>query len=187
MMSVNNKGSPIGIAMLAAGVAILNFAFIIYIWLSKTIAMKNDLFFLALALITGALIPIQAATNAAFSKSIGNPSITGLMVFIVGLVGMILFILLSRTSFPPLQQLTSAPLYGYLGGIIVATYVVMITILVPRIGVGTAIGLIVTGQIICAVAIDHFGLFNVAVRSINSTRVAGILLMISGVYLVIKK
>jgi len=149
--------------------------------------MKNDLIYLALALITGALIPIQAATNAAFSKSIGNPSITGLMVFIVGLVGMILFILISRTSFPAPQQLVSAPLYSYLGGIIVATYVVMITILVPRIGVGTAIGLIVTGQIICAVIIDHFGLFNLPVRSINPTRISGVLVMIGGVYLVMKK
>ena len=149
--------------------------------------MKNDLIFLALALITGALIPIQAATNAAFSKSIGNPLITGLMVFIIGLVGMILFVLISRTSFPTRQQLTSAPLYGYLGGLIVATYVVMITILVPRIGVGAAIGLIVTGQIICAVIIDHFGLFNVAVRTISITRLAGIFLMIAGIYLVMKK
>jgi len=149
--------------------------------------MRNDIIFLALALITGALIPIQAATNAAFSKSIGNPLITGLMVFVVGLVGMILFILLSRTSFPIRQQFASAPLYGYLGGIIVATYVVMITVLVPRIGVGIAIGLIVTGQIICAVIIDHFGLFNVAVHSISLTRVAGILLMVGGIYLVMKK
>ncbi len=149
--------------------------------------MKNDFIFLALALITGALIPIQAATNAAFSKSIGNPLVTGLMVFVVGLAAMILFTLLSRTAFPARQQLVSSPLYGYLGGIIVATYVVMITILVPRIGVGTAIGLIVTGQIICAVAIDHFGLFNTAVRPVSFTRLAGILLMIAGVYMVMKK
>ncbi len=39
--------------------------------------MKNDFIFLALALIIGALIPIQAATNTAFNKSIGNPLITG--------------------------------------------------------------------------------------------------------------
>jgi transporter family-2 protein len=109
------------------------------------------------------------------------------MVFIVGLVGMSLFILLSKISFPKPQQLLSAPMYGYLGGLIVATYVVMITILVPKIGVGTAIGLIVTGQILCAVVIDHFGLFNAAVRSIDLTRMAGVLLMIGGVYLVMKK
>jgi transporter family-2 protein len=155
--------------------------------MNKIVLMKNDMIFLLLALITGALIPIQAATNAQFSKSIGNPIITGLMVFTVGLIGMLLFVLISKTAFPMRQQLASAPVYGYLGGIIVATYVVMITLLVPRIGVGTAIGLIVTGQIICAVMIDHFGLFNVAVRSISATRIVGMLLMIAGIYLVMKK
>src|SRR4051794_25857253 len=107
---------------------------------------KGNLIYLALALITGALIPIQASTNAAFSKSVGNPFITGLMVFIIGLLGMMLFLLITRTTLPTPSQLAAAPVYGYLGGAIVATYVVMITILVPRIGVGTAIAFIVTGQ-----------------------------------------
>lgn len=149
--------------------------------------MKSDYIFLVLALITGALIPIQAATNAVFSKSVGNPYIAGFMVFVVGLVGMILFLLTSRTVFPAPRQLVSAPLYSYLGGIIVATYVVMITILVPRIGVGPAIALIVTGQIICAVTIDHFGLFGAPVRAADISRIAGVLLMIAGIYLVMKK
>jgi transporter family-2 protein len=149
--------------------------------------MKNELAYFALALITGALIPIQAATNAVFSKSIGNPVITGLMVFIIGLAGMAVFALVSRTGVPTVQQLSSAPAYSYLGGLIVATYVVMITILAPRIGVGPAIGLIVTGQIVCAVLIDHFGWFNVAVHPISLTRLAGVLLMIGGIYFVMKK
>lgn len=148
---------------------------------------KSNFLFLALALITGALIPIQAATNAAFSKSIGNPYVTGLMVFAVGLTGMLLFLLFSGTALPAVHQLTAAPPYGYLGGLIVATYVVMITILVPRIGVGTAIGLIVTGQILCAVVIDHFGLFQVPVRPVDAGRIAGMVLMIAGVYLVMRK
>ena len=149
--------------------------------------MRNDFVYLIIALMTGALIPVQASTNAVFSKNIGNPLVTGLMVFIVGLLGMILFTLISRVSLPGHAQLLSAPLYSYLGGIIVATYVVMITILVPRIGVGTAIGLIVTGQIICAILIDHFGLFNVAVQQISPSRILGTLLMIAGIYLVMKK
>ena len=149
--------------------------------------MRNEITFLILALLTGALIPIQAATNSMFSKSIGNPYITGLIVFIVGLVGMIIFIIISRTTVPAPSQFLSAPLSGYLGGLIVATYVVMITILVPKIGVGPAIGLIVTGQIICAVVIDHFGLFNVPVRTVSLTRFVGVILMISGIYFVMKK
>ncbi len=155
--------------------------------LVETYTMKSNFIYLALALVTGALIPVQAATNAAFSKSIGNPFITGLMVFVVGLVGMAAFVLVTRTALPTTQQLIHAPLYGYLGGIIVATYVVMITLLVPRIGVGTAIGFIVTGQIIFAVIIDHFGLFNVAVRSIDAARFIGLLFIVGGVYLVMRK
>jgi transporter family-2 protein len=150
--------------------------------------MKSDLIFYAiLALITGALIPVQAATNASFSKAIGNSSITGLMVFVVGLLGMIAFALITKAPFPTAQQLSAAPAYSYLGGLIVAIYVIMITILVPKIGVGTAIGFIVTGQIIAAVGIDHFGLFNVALRHLSFTRLSGMLLMMGGVYLVMKK
>jgi transporter family-2 protein len=147
----------------------------------------SNLSLLLLALVTGALIPIQAQTNAGFSRAIGNPYITGLMVFVIGLLSMLIFVLLTRTALPPVENLKQAPLYSYLGGIIVPTYVVMITILVPRIGVGSAIGLIVTGQIICAVAIDHFGFFNAAVRSIDLRRAAGVLMMIGGIYLVMAK
>ncbi|PZF73690.1 DMT family transporter [Taibaiella soli] len=149
--------------------------------------MRSDILFLVLALITGALIPIQAATNAAFSKSVGNATITTLMVLIVGLIGMFVFALLSRVAIPTRQQLAEAPGYSYLGGLIVATYIIMITILVPRIGVGTSIGLIVTGQIICAVVIDHFGLFKTTVQPVNVTRLAGMILMILGVYLIMKR
>ena len=149
--------------------------------------MKPTFFYLIMALFTGALIPIQAATNAAFSKSASNPLITGMMVFVIGFIGMFILSLIMRTSWPTVHQLSSAPAYSYLGGLIVATYVVMITILVPRIGVGAAIALIVTGQILCAVAIDHFGFFNVQVRSIDTSRLVGVLLMIAGIYFVMKK
>lgn len=143
--------------------------------------------YFGLALITGALIPIQAATNSVFSKSTGSPVTTGLMVFIIGLIGMTLFMIITRTSVPTLQQLSSAPAYSYLGGAIVATYVVMITILAPRIGMGPSIGLIVTGQIICAVLIDHFGLFNYPVYNIGWNRIVGVLMMVGGIYFVMRK
>jgi transporter family-2 protein len=149
--------------------------------------MKSNLIFLILAVITGALIPVQAATNAAFSKSVGNPFLTGLMVFIVGLAGMVAFILISGTAMPTTQQVVSAPLYSYLGGVIVVVYVIMISVLVPRIGVGTSIAFILTGQVIFAVIIDQFGLFNVAQRPVDLTRIIGLALLIGGVYLVMKK
>src|ERR1043165_344604 len=149
-------------------------------------SVTSNFIFLIAALITGALIPIQAQTNAGFSKAVGSPQLTGLMVFVVGVVCMAAYVALTATALPKTAQLAAAPWYTWLGGLIVPTYVIAITVLVPRIGVGTAIGLIVTGQIFCAVAIDHFGLFNALVRKVDISRLAGMLLMIAGGYLVMR-
>jgi transporter family-2 protein len=149
--------------------------------------MKVTLIFLLLAVLTGALIPIQAATNALFSKSVGNPYVTALSVFLIGLLSVSTFLLVSRASLPTLGQLSGVPIYGYLGGIIVAIYVIMITVLVPRIGVASSIGLIVTGQILCSVIIDQFGLFGVAIHKIDFARLLGVLLLVAGVYFTMKK
>jgi len=62
--------------------------------------MNNTFIFVVLALITGALIPVQASTNAAFSKSIGNPYITGVMVLLIGVIASLLFIAISKTQLP---------------------------------------------------------------------------------------
>src|SRR5689334_22916019 len=123
----------------------------------KSSIMNNTFIFIVLALITGALIPVQASTNAAFSKSIGNPYVTGIMVLLVGLIAALLFVTISKTQIPSLAELKRAPLYSYAGGLIVCTYVIMITLVTPKLGVANAIGLIVTGQIICALIIDQFG------------------------------
>jgi transporter family-2 protein len=149
--------------------------------------MNNNFIFIALALITGALIPVQASTNAAFSKSTGSPYITGAVVLFIGLVAALIFIAVSRTPVPGLATFRKAPLFSYAGGLIVATYVIMITVITPKLGVANAIGLIVTGQIICAIIIDHFGLLGARVRTIDAQRLIGALMMIGGIYLVMKK
>jgi len=137
----------------------------------------------ALALFVGALIPIQAATNAAMSKALGGISYASLILFGVGLVVVFAWLLIAQAPTPTVTAFRTAPFYGYLGGVIVATYVLSITFLAPRLGVGNAICFIVTGQIFAAVIIDHFGLFRAEVQTLSWTRAAGIALMIAGLFL----
>ena len=137
----------------------------------------------ALALAVGALIPIQAATNAAMSKALGGISYASLILFGVSLVVVSAWILVTQATPPSAAALREAPLYGWLGGFIVASYVLSITFLAPRLGVGNAICFIVTGQIFAAVLIDHFGLFGAPVQPLSWPRVAGIALMIVGLFL----
>jgi transporter family-2 protein len=137
----------------------------------------------ALALVVGALIPLQAATNASMSRAIGSVSFASLTVFAVALVFVSMWVVLTRAQLPALSAFRTAPAYGYLGGVIVGSYVLAITFLAPRLGVGNAICFIVTGQILAAITIDHFGLFGSIVAVLSWRRVAGVLLMIAGLFL----
>jgi transporter family-2 protein len=137
----------------------------------------------ALAVVVGALIPIQAATNAAMSRAIGSVAITSLALFAIGFLVVAAWAIVIREPLPSLETLRHVPAYGYFGGIIVASYVTAITFLAPRLGVGNAIRLIVTGQIVAAVTIDHVGAFGAVVQRLTMGRAIGVVLMIIGVIL----
>src|SRR5258706_15822002 len=102
----------------------------------------------ALAVIVGALIPIQAATNAAMSRAIGSVEITSLALFAIGFVGVAAWAIVIREPLPSLERLRHVPAYGYFGGFIVASYVIAITFLAARIGIGNAIRPVVAGKFV---------------------------------------
>jgi transporter family-2 protein len=104
----------------------------------------------ALAVIDGALIPVQAATNAAMSRVIGSVAITSLALIAIGFVVVAVWAILIRGPIPSFETLRRVPAYGWCGGFIVASYVICSTFLAPRLGVGNAIRLVVTGQIVAA-------------------------------------
>ncbi len=144
----------------------------------------NTLPFLGgVALLCGALIAIQAQTNAVLLRSVEDVFWVAAALFAVGFIYLASLIIINRTPAPNITQFLSAPFWSFSGGIIVATYVITITFLVPKIGVGNAIIFVVSGQIIMAVLIDHWGLFNVPVKAIDYKRLSGIVLLLSGIYL----
>jgi bacterial/archaeal transporter family-2 protein len=141
-----------------------------------------------LAFAAGALIPVQAAANVALSKSIeDNVAFAALTLFIVAGATALLAVVLLGARFPPPSALRAAPAWSYVGGLIVASYVLTITFLVPRLGVGTAISFIVAGQIAAALVIDHFGLLRSLTVPLSPVRVLGAALMVAGVFLALRR
>ncbi|HEY2338757.1 MAG TPA: DMT family transporter [Burkholderiales bacterium] len=150
--------------------------------------MKNTVLLGLLALASGGLIAVQAAANAALSRTLqSNVPFVATTLFFVALAGAAIVLASSGRGLPSTGQLAEAPWWSYTGGLIVAFYVFTITFLAPRIGVGNAIALIVAGQILAALAIDHFGLMRSLVFEMNWTRAAGAALMIVGVFLALKR
>ena len=150
--------------------------------------MKTISLLWLLAFVAGALIPVQAAANAALSKSIhGNVPFAALTLFAVAGAASAVVVLLARGQVPPAAALSAAPWWSYLGGVIVAFYVFTITFLAPRLGVGTAISLIVTGQIVAALTIDHLGLLRSPMFPLTPVRAIGAGLMAIGVFLALRR
>ena len=75
------------------------------------------------------------------------------------------------------------PAHFYFGGAFMAFYAISVTFIAPRFGVGNAIFFVLVGQLISAATIDHFGLFGAMRSAIDAKRIAGIALMVAGVYL----
>jgi transporter family-2 protein len=63
--------------------------------------------------------------------------------------------------------------YHWVGGIIGAIYVTGIIMIIPRLGAALAFSLIVAGQLIMSVLMDHFGLLGVPVNPVTPAKVLG--------------
>ncbi len=140
--------------------------------------------YLALALLAGALIPIQTSANAALSRALGGPTYASLAVFVVAALTMSLAIGLGRQPAPLLAQAQAAPAWSWLGGVIGAGYIFLLVFLAPRLGIATATGFVVAGQILAAVLIDHFGLLGFARHAMNLPRLGGVALLLGGLALI---
>lgn len=65
-----------------------------------------------------------------------------------------------------------------------AIYVAGAAALTPKLGAGGFLLLVVAGQIIASVLVDHFGLMGLATKPINIAKIAGVVLILGGVFLV---
>ncbi len=131
-------------------------------------------------LTAGIGIPVLAALNAALGRHIGSPAVAATVLFVVAFSVAAVTTLLTNPA--AVSKLPAAPKHLFLGGTLVAFYVLSITWIAPTMGVGNAVFFVLLGQLISAAAIDHFGLFNAQTSPLTLTRAAGIALMVAGVF-----
>ena len=81
-----------------------------------------------------------------------------------------------------MKSALAAPKYLWLGGVLVAFYVLSITYIAPHFGVGNAVFFVLLGQLAAAASIDHFGLFGAQVTPLTVNRAIGLGLMAAGVF-----
>lgn len=146
--------------------------------------MSNTYLYLLIALAAGAMMPTQAGTNNKMATVVGSPILAALISFAVGTVALFAYALLSGETLASLVEAKNAPPVAWIGGFLGAFFVAVAVILVPRIGVAMTFSLIIAGQMIVTLIIDHFGLLGVPVKEVSLARLGGIMLITVGVILI---
>lgn len=144
----------------------------------------ETLLYALLALLAGAGLPVQASVNSALRLHLGRPEWAALVNFLVGSAALGCVLLAQRATAPPAEALARAPWWAWTGGLLGAFFVAVTVVLTPRLGVVAMLALMLAGQVVAAVAFDHFGLLGLATRAFTPSRALGAALLVAGVLLV---
>ena len=145
--------------------------------------MKQALFFL-FAIVAGVMLPVQAGLNSKLGEVTKSPIYATLISFVVGTVGLVVYMLLTQENWSSIKNTAQLPWYYWTGGLLGALYVAAIIILAPRLGVALTFGLTVAAQMVFSLAMDHYGWLGVPQHPVNWARVFGVTLIVAGVAIV---
>lgn len=138
-----------------------------------------------MAVIAGAFLPMQGSMNSKLAKAGENPVYASMISFTIGVLALVAYILLTSQNVS-WKGLKDAPSYSWLGGVLGAFYVTVIVFAFPKIGPGLTFGLVVAGQLITSIVMEHFQIMGTPHQPISLGRIVGVLLIIIGVVAVKK-
>jgi transporter family-2 protein len=133
--------------------------------------LVQPIFYVLLMCVAGFGIPVMAALNSGLGSKLDSPALATSILFSGGI--------------PKSPVEKTIPIVFYMGGLFVAFYILSITWVIPKLGVANAISLVLLGQLLSMTAINHFGLFGALQNSISGQSLAGLALMIAGVFLTV--
>lgn len=145
--------------------------------------MNPSIFAIVAVILAGGATALQAPTNARLMSAVGSPVNAAFVSFAVGTaaLGLLAAILQAKPDWAAARGL---PWYAWIGGLYGSIFVVAATWGVPRLGVALTITLMVAGQLLVSLILDHFGAFGAPVQPVNLGRMAGVALVIAGVLMV---
>jgi transporter family-2 protein len=142
--------------------------------------MTTNLIFVLAAAGAGVATAIQGAANAGLSAQAGLGAALVINASVV-LIGSLVFFFAGGS--PAIFFPDGTPWSLYTGGLCGFAIILAAAVVFPKIGAGPAVALMVLGQGIAALAIDHFGVMGLPRAPLTLARIAGFALILAGVVL----
>ena len=135
----------------------------------------------ALALGAGVSVATQQVLNGSLRTALGSPAWAGLISYAGGLLTMIVAVIALGEGVPSLRIMAGVPWWAWSGGLFGGAFILLSILLLPSLGAATLFALVIAGQVLAAVTLDHFGAFGLTPHPISTARLAGAALLIAGV------
>lgn len=140
-----------------------------------------------LAFSIGCFIPFQGIITSHLARKIEHPFGAAFINFLGGMLLFSIAIAFSSVAFPTYKKMAAIPWYLFTGGIVGSLFIFGALFALPKIGASAFFGQIVLGQLLMTLIVDHYGIFGLPIHKIDSARIIGISLLISGSFLILKK
>ncbi|WP_435009022.1 DMT family transporter [Tundrisphaera lichenicola] len=139
-----------------------------------------------LALLSGAALSVQVGLNNGLRERMGHPVHAALVSFGIGSLALMAYALALRPGLPRASELARGPWWIWLGGIVGACYVMAAVTFSNKLGAAGWLGVVVAGQILTSVLLDHFGLVGFTAHPASSWRIFGVALLLAGAAIVLR-
>jgi len=134
----------------------------------------------------GGLIALQAPINSTLGKAVGTWQ-AATVSFAIGTVLLVAITLVAGGGFGDLGESRHVAWYYLGGGVLGAAYVTTVLVTVRPLGAGGVTAATIAGQLSMAVAVDQVGALGVERQPVTAAKVAGIVLLAAGTYLVVRE
>ena len=132
-----------------------------------------------MGILVGVYAALQAAFNGNLTKMLGSSIASGFVSYATGTILLLLLVVFSN-QLP--HKTTRGRWWMWLGGPVGALFVVGMAQLVPRLGTGVTLLVVLIGQLLGSMAIDHFALFGARKAHVTLFRLIGVAVLAGGMY-----
>ena len=141
----------------------------------------NLLALCALGLLAGMLLPVQVGFNNPLKQALGSALLPAFITFSTGSLFLLAYGVLSRVPAPLGTAMGRIPWWNWIGGgLCGAFFITLLILLGSRLGAAVLFALVVGGELLMSIVLDHFGWLGFQAHAVNPGRIAGAVCLVVG-------
>ncbi len=145
--------------------------------------MQSIIVIILIGLVGGIAVGVQSPLSSMISQRLGVIE----SIFIIHLGGAIAALIpLIYYGGGKISNWRTVPWYALCAGVFGLVVIFSMSYMIPRVGVATALIILLAGQLFIGTILDHFGLLGAIQRPLELSRIMGLAIVLAGVWLTVK-